>query len=731
MRTEFARGRDLAAVGVLLLAVLVFYRKVLFSGAYILPWDFRHFHVPLAAALSSALKSGESLLWDRSTYCGRPLFADPSVQLYYLPTDAVIALSAVLPSLRLAYLLEWQLVLHVAAAGAFTFLFLRRMGISRPAALCGGLIFELGGFFASQAQHLSAVDSAAWIPLMWTAAWELRSTWKRRWFALLVAAGAMSVLGGFTAVTTAGFVSTLTLSLLFCGFKIGRWPQLAWLGLGFLTAIGISAVLLLPAIQLTLLSVAKYRTDWMDGSGLPVQSFVSLILPDHYHIFDLGLYRSPWNFTFLYLYGSIAGLVLALVAVFRKRCDRPGRPLFIATLLSGVWMLGTLTPFGKVAFDLTPKLVRGSFYPQYAVVTFCLGMACLAAVGLDSFGRIGPIAKYGIAIAVAADLVATGSGRPMNTADLRQEPGFTNDQINGSAALASELRRLTRHSFPPARVDTFQDAVTWATTAALTGIPTANGYNPMALERLMQVRLSFAKGQRWGAWYQVEDLNSPVVDMLGIRYIISRRPLPEGVVPSSKMAEEAVFPGTVVYENRTALPRFWLVHRVHTVGTLGDAIKRLRTNFDPAKEAVVESAEAVSEQSTHPAPRGPGEKVAVLEYHPGRVSIRVRSQVPAFLVSSEAHYPGWHALIDGRKTPVYMTNAAFQGLFIPAGEHTVSLVFAPPIAWTSALLSLGSLMILTFVVFRPSLILRQLVFRKEKAPSRALVVKPITNSNYT
>jgi hypothetical protein len=53
---------DLAALGILLLAVLVFYRKVLFSDAYIIPWDFRHFHLPLAAALSNALKSSESLL---------------------------------------------------------------------------------------------------------------------------------------------------------------------------------------------------------------------------------------------------------------------------------------------------------------------------------------------------------------------------------------------------------------------------------------------------------------------------------------------------------------------------------------------------------------------------------------------------------------------------------------------------------------------------------------------
>jgi hypothetical protein len=199
---------------------------VLFGHYYIIPWDFRHFLLPLVTALSNGLKSGESLPWDPSTYCGRPLFGDPQVQLYYLPTDLVAALSALFPSFRLVYLLGWQLVLHVFAAGAFTFLLLRRIGLSRQAALCGGLIFELGGFFASQAQHLDAVDSAAWIPLMWTAAWELLSKWSCWWFVILVLASAMCILAGLPAVTAPAFVSKLLLSVLLCCAARGRWRQL-------------------------------------------------------------------------------------------------------------------------------------------------------------------------------------------------------------------------------------------------------------------------------------------------------------------------------------------------------------------------------------------------------------------------------------------------------------------------------------------------------------------------
>jgi Bacterial membrane protein YfhO len=706
LQKPFASGRNLAALGVLLLAALVFFRKVLFSQEYVFPWDFRHFHVPLAAALSNALKSGQSLFWDPTTYCGRPIFADPQAQLYYPPTDAVLLLSVFLSSVRLAYLLEWQLVLHVFAAGAFTFLLLRRIGLGRPAALCGGLIFELGGFLASQTQHLDAIDSTAWIPLMWTAAWELRLAWSRWWFALLALSGAMCVLAGLPAVSVPAFVSVLLLGALYCVFHKARWNHLVTISLGLLAAGGISAFMLLPAIQLTFLSIAKYRSDWVDGRGLPLQSLVSLILPDHYHIFDLRLYTSPWDPTFLYLYVSLAGLILTLIALCQTSTGRKYWPLALVTILAGVWMFGTLTPFGRVAIYLMPKLVRGSLYPQYTMAVFCLGMACLAAFGLNGLKRLSPAAKYGIVALVALDLIVTGSGRPMNTADTRLEAGFTSNQIGGSEKLLRELRRLTRNTDPPARIDTFQDAVTWSATAPLTRLPTANGYNPMALERLIQVRLSFAKGKRWGAWYQVENLDSPVVDLIGIRYLVTGRPLPKAA-DSSKWVEAAVFPGSFIYENRHALPRFWLVHQVRAADTPEEATTQIRDrNFDPLQVAIVESrrvpaslASSLGTQDPHP----PEDSLETLRYRPGDVNLRVRTARPAFLVSSEAYYPGWRASVDGNNEPLYMTNGAFLGVVIPPGEHRVSLVFAPLITWVSGLVSVVSIVALAVVVmiFRP------------------------------
>jgi len=80
-------------------------------------------------------------------------------------------------------------------------------------------------------------------------------------------------------------------------------------------------------------------------------------------------------------------------------------------------------------------------------------------------------------------------------------------------------------------------------------------------------------------------------------------------------------------------------------------------------------------------------KVRVLDYRPRRVLLEVDSPAPAFLVTSETHYPGWRASLDGQPRPISYTNVAFRGLPVPAGKHQVLFQFAPAILWYSAALT--------------------------------------------
>jgi hypothetical protein len=50
---------------------------------------------------------------------------------------------------------------------------------------------------------------------------------------------------------------------------------------------------------------------------------------------------------------------------------------------------------------------------------------------------------------------------------------------------------------------------------------------------------------------------------------------------------------------------------------------------------------------------------------------------PAQLLRMEAFYPGWHAMIDGKETPVGLANEIFQSVAISAGRHQVSFYYRP------------------------------------------------------
>jgi len=622
---------------ILLAEVLIFYRRVLF-GAYAIPWDLRTFHLPLATFIADSFRAGEFPLWDPFTYCGRPFYANIQAQVFYPPTLLAVVASNLAGADTLLYALEWQLALHVFAAGVFTYWLARRLGAGVWAALTGATVYQMGGFFASQAQHLVVVNAAAWLPLIWLAVMELRERFSWRWMAVLAAALAMSVLAGFPAVTVVAASSAVLLALLLGGVRLAGNVLFAgcWAGL-------LAAVQLLPSLELHNASVAKYRVEWMKtGGGLPLQSLVSLVVPNHYGIFDLKTYRGPWEPTYLYVYCGIAGLALAVAALTRVR-RREILAVGLITLVFGLWMLGDSTPVGRGFFLAMPTAIQNGLHAEFAMAAFCLGMAVLAAFGSQFFLKRS-WAGCVVMLLAALDLIVTGSARPMNAVSVRDDPAVTREAYGGSRELLERVRALTRMDTPPSRIDLVNGDMTWAIAAPLTAVPTANGNDPLALERIIQARLAFVKGERWGRYYEIAALDSPAVDLQNIRWVLSRVPLDAGIVERAHFRKRADLPGFVVYENLEVLPRFFL--------------------------------------------SAPAGRVRVVEYSPSYVELETDSPADAFLTASEAYYPGWRAWLDDSPREIKLTAVAFRGFDVPAGRHRIRMEFAPRILWWGAGVSL-------------------------------------------
>ena len=75
--------KALAPAGIILSAVLLFFRHVSFVDGYAIPWDMRGHGLALATAYADALEEGVWPLWEPYAYCGRPLLANPQAAVFY------------------------------------------------------------------------------------------------------------------------------------------------------------------------------------------------------------------------------------------------------------------------------------------------------------------------------------------------------------------------------------------------------------------------------------------------------------------------------------------------------------------------------------------------------------------------------------------------------------------------------------------------------------------------
>jgi hypothetical protein len=669
----------------LLLEAAVFHRQVLFLKGFLFPWDFRTVHWPLAAFVADSFRQGVWPLWDPYTYCGNPIYANIQTALFYPPMLAATLVGSWMGVGALPRLLAISAVAQIFFAGACTFFLLRRLGTGAAPAWIAGTVYELGCFFAVHAEHLGAIQGAAWMPLAWLAVVELREGWRWRWLAALTLALAMSVLAGLPQVAVAVFGSALLVAIVLAAFGLaGRLLPLHVL-LAWIWALALAAVQIVPTIELTRQSVAKYRVEWLkSGGGIRPGAFFTLLSPNHWHAFDPARFNGPGELTFTYLYSSILGLALAAAAVIWKPA-RVTRAFSVAALAATFCMLGDSTLPGRAMLEALPVSIRIGIHPEYWLSVFALALAVLAGLGAE---RCLPGSRLQVlaGIAIVCDLVLVSSGRPFNVSSLAAEPGITRGAVDGSEELAAKLRALTGAAYPPYRFDmTAGVPYNWSSTAPLLAIPTANGCDPLALERIIQVRLSFAPGARWGTCYQVVDSTSPVLPLTNARYLLAVTPVEAGDL---RLAEE--IHGYRIYENPAVLPRSFLVDRAVRAQSLAEAAAWLHAaDFRPAEWAIVEGPV----DGIEPAGGAP-ESVEVVSYQPTRLELRTHAAGAALLVVADSYYPGWEARVDGRPAPLYAADVGFRGVPVSAGDHRVEMRFVPRILIRSAMLSLVALVAL-------------------------------------
>jgi hypothetical protein len=187
-----------------------------------------------------------------------------------------------------------------------------------------------------------------------------------------------------------------------------------------------------------------------------------------------------------------------------------------------------------------------------------------------------------------------------------------------------------------------------------------------------------------------------LLDLLNARFVLANFELP---APYEPVASED---GITLYRNPRALPRFFVVEQAELYARPAEGRARLLSaDFDPARRVLVRVEDDVA---LPPSPlRGADASDARVELEsasPHAIRLRVATERPAILVSTEVAYPGWQTRLDGAIVPTLLVDTAFRGAALPPGEHVLEMVYVPRSFQLGLALSALSL-VAAALVFRP------------------------------
>ncbi len=125
-----------------------------------------------------------------------------------------------------------------------------------------------------------------------------------------------------------------------------------------------------------------------------------------------------------------------------------------------------------------------------------------------------------------------------------------------------------------------------------------------------------------------------------------------------------------IYENLENLPRAFTVHRARISEAALEAIKEKA--FDPGQEVILSQGPV-----GHLEEGKAQDRVSIVSYQPERVEVQVHLGAPGYLVLTDAYYPGWRALVDGKPAKIERADYYFRAIYLEEGEHTIEFVYAP------------------------------------------------------
>jgi hypothetical protein len=681
-RYRSERYRSALAVGTLLALTEAFYlRPGILLGADTLDGsDYGELHIRRIRFAREALFGVRHTLpaWNPHEVLGSP-FAANLQSFPWIPTRLLLLLLD--PAIAYAA----AIATAAALSAIFTYLYCRRAGLTRLGSAAAGGTFACAGYFASRvmAGHLPLLEAYPALPLLfWLVDRALapeRTPRHRFDLAVLAIGCACVVVAGHPQLPAYSVASALLYALWVADRRGGRKVRIRVVGAITLGA-GLALAVWWPMLLLIARSTRVLRLAAPDNDvAMPYRRLLALVMPGIHgwaqpvELADTHPFTGFLNKAYFWDTASYIGILplLAIAAlligcIVRKRI--PDKRWTFLSCLGVAAFLGSL-PFASPLLHLLPgTLLRSSARLLY-LSTFCAAVAL--GVGVDALRRARwPLLVVAVALCLHfADLWGFAHWFIQLTPREADPPAFHAivDREVGDGRIAEERVYETFSND-----DRHDDA---------------GGYDSIFLAPFYRgvLALEGAPPLLNRQWIDASEFPVKALQATGVRFVITTE-------TRTDLERAASDEDTNLYRVPNPAPRAALFAREQTELLMETQIPESFAE-DPRRNRLLLAPDAKKYLRPFSDVSSPLE-IDYARPSSDEILLRTKSAVVGFAEVLEAYDPGWTATVDTAPTPVLPANGFAMAIPVPAGSHTVRLLYKTPGRAMGAGLSLLSLALL-------------------------------------
>ena len=476
-------------------------------------------------------------------------------------------------------------------------------------------------------------------------------------------------------------------------FFANSWPQFYW-GFGDITEsylyVGILPVVLIAGygIPRGLLFAREFRFYLLAGV-LGILYAVGKLTPFYWVVYHsipgVGLYRRPPDATF------VINIMFALATAFlvHQLLQNQRSPIKWHWVLGEIFVLTPLFGWG-IAYASQKQQMQEVIKDASLALAWIVVAAVLLYVILTSQSeRNRALLAWAGLFLLVMDLGVYNAGTRLNAHEPQTAAMFLDDRPQEESLAGFLIRGLNRENQPegPYRVDITYAGSLWANGPMVFGIRSTQGYDPLRYSLYQRVAGAQAGGgevRPFTPW--IPGYNSPMLDLLGVRFIASAEDL-DAIDPG---VDGSQFPlvldkdGIRVWENPRVLPRVLTAVAVRLDADAEQSEPAIDMQTVDFRSTVVLEHLPQTLPSLLPGADstlrlpGQGEATArLLEYRNTYVLVSVETERDIILVLNDPFYPYWRVYVDGQEQELLRADYLFRGAHVRPGAHQVAFRFEP------------------------------------------------------